>query len=199
MENIEGSINIFWVGAWKDAQNEKLKYYNSLASALSDATSGITIVSLKKRETYTPKTNVDVIFLGDSKTLPEGSADGQFPVWNNTTQEYVATTIPATLGYSSYNALVVQASTSAPTATVMGTNDIGTIVWARSDTGVYTATLSAAFTENKTQVLILKGADDTGSLSGIWTSANVITVNHYDVDGAKADGFTAHVAIKVFA
>jgi len=49
-----------------------------------------------------------------------------------------------------YTALLTQSGTSAPSATVLGTNTIGSIVWTRSSAGVYVGTLSGAFTANKT-------------------------------------------------
>lgn len=51
-----------------------------------------------------------------------------------------------------YKALLTQTGTAAPTAVVLE-NTLGGIVWTRSAMGVYTATLSDAFTENKTFIL----------------------------------------------
>lgn len=52
--------------------------------------------------------------------------------------------------YLKYVALLSQAGTAAPTATVLENTLGGTVVWSRSGTGDYTGTLSGAFTENKT-------------------------------------------------
>lgn len=49
-----------------------------------------------------------------------------------------------------YTALISQSGTSDPTVTVLGTNEIGSIVWTRSVTGTYVGTLTGAFTANKT-------------------------------------------------
>lgn len=46
---------------------------------------------------------------------------------------------------SSYTFLLSQSGTGAPTATVLGSNDIGSIVWTRSSTGNYSGTLVGAF------------------------------------------------------
>jgi lysophospholipase L1-like esterase len=49
-----------------------------------------------------------------------------------------------------YKALISQSGTSDPTATILGVNSIGTIVWTRNSAGDYTGTLSGAFTASKT-------------------------------------------------
>lgn len=49
-------------------------------------------------------------------------------------------------GYSIYTAQLDQAGTAAPVATVLGSNEIGSIVWTRTGVGVYRATLVGAFT-----------------------------------------------------
>jgi len=49
-----------------------------------------------------------------------------------------------------YTALLDQTASGAPSATVLQNTLGGTVVWARSSTGVYTATLSSAFDINKT-------------------------------------------------
>lgn len=54
------------------------------------------------------------------------------------------------LGYKVYTALISQSGTSAPTAIVLENTLGGTVVWSRSSGGVYHATLSGAFTINKT-------------------------------------------------
>jgi len=51
--------------------------------------------------------------------------------------------------YKVYTALITQASTSAPTVTVLENTLGGTLVWSRGDVGVYLATLSGAFLANK--------------------------------------------------
>lgn len=57
-----------------------------------------------------------------------------------------------------YNALLTQSGTSAPTATVLGTNSIGSIVWTRTSAGIYVATLTGAFPANK--VMAFPGFSD---------------------------------------
>jgi hypothetical protein len=61
-----------------------------------------------------------------------------------------------------YTVLLNQSGTSAPTATVLGTNEIGSIVWTRNSAGNYTGTLTGAFPSGKVWAIVQKG-DMTGS------------------------------------
>lgn len=73
----------------------------------------------------------------------------------NTTQ--IATTAfvqAATRPYKSYTALITQSGTSAPTATVLENTLGGTVTFSRTSAGTYLATLSGAFTLNKTACYI---------------------------------------------
>jgi len=59
-----------------------------------------------------------------------------------------------TVGYKVYTALLTQSGTSAPTAIVLENTLGGTVVWGRSVTGVYYATLTGVFTINKTALFV---------------------------------------------
>ena len=78
-----------------------------------------------------------------------------------------------------YRALVTQTSNTAPTATVLENSLGGTVVWAISSTGTYTATLTGAFTSAKTFIM---QPGETGTIAAIKnvlavrTSDNVVTV-----------------------
>jgi hypothetical protein len=100
-----------------------------------------------------------------------------------------------------YTALLSQSGASAPTATVLGTNTIGTIVWTRNSAGNYTGTLSAAFTANKTWLIVQQG-DQTGSFVNnilSWTDANSLLLTVTDNLGNPADGFTnMSIEIRVY-
>lgn len=56
--------------------------------------------------------------------------------------------------YSVYTALLSQSGTNAPVATVLQNTLGGTVVWSRNGAGDYLATLSGAFTANKTVVKV---------------------------------------------
>lgn len=90
-----------------------------------------------------------------------------------------------------YVALLTQTGTSAPTATVLENGLGGTVVWARSNVGIYTATLAGAFTENKTIELprtqfAVDGGDMALLVTTARTSENVITVTSVNLDGSSA-------------
>jgi len=97
-------------------------------------------------------------------------------------------------GYKTYRALLTQSSTSAPVATVIE-NSIGTLVWAYSSTGVYTATLVGAFT-NATTVLISN--DDIDGIAGaVKTSADVVTVTTGTAATTAANGILDGATIEI--
>lgn len=84
----------------------------------------------------------------------------------------------ATAAYSTYQSLVSQTGTSAPTGTVLN-NDFGatTFTWARTGTGVYTLTASSAvFTANKTAILMSNPSNFLNNFKYTVTSTTVITV-----------------------
>lgn len=64
------------------------------------------------------------------------------------------------LSYSVYTALLNQSGTDAPVATVLENTLGGTVVWTRSATGNYRATLSGAFPAAKTFVSVTQSADN---------------------------------------
>jgi hypothetical protein len=98
-----------------------------------------------------------------------------------------------------YRALVTQTSTSAPTATVLENSLGAAVVWARSNTGVYTATLAAAFTSDKTFIM---SSGSTGAITAVKdvvtarTSADVVTVST-GAAGTAADGILSAYAIEI--
>lgn len=112
---------------------------------------------------------------------PSGTANsvdifaGKTGVWS-----LVTSSAPAgNVAVKTYRALVSQATTAAPTAAVLENSLGGTLVWARSSTGTYTATLTGAFTSAKTFIM---QPGETGTIAAIKnvlavrTSDNVVTV-----------------------
>lgn len=69
--------------------------------------------------------------------------------------------------YNVYTANHAQVSTSAPTTSPLGLNEIGTIVWTRTNTGEYLGTLSGAFPSAKTIVLCNNGGLDSNTTFSI--------------------------------
>lgn len=94
-----------------------------------------------------------------------------------------------------YRATLTQTGVAAPTVTVLE-NSIGAIVWARTGVGVYTATLLAAFTANKTFILISPGNDITEYIAVERTSANTVTVRTY-INALAADAVLSECSIQI--
>ena len=65
--------------------------------------------------------------------------------------------------YKVYTALLNQSGTDAPVATVLENTLGGTVVWSRVDTGKYLATLTGAFTGNKTVAFFQSGYSNPGA------------------------------------
>jgi hypothetical protein len=83
------------------------------------------------------------------------------------------------LGYKVYTALLTQSGTDAPIATVLKNTLGGEIVFTYDNIGIYTGTLTGAFTENKTFILINQTAFENGpdyQNYGDWYSINTIRV-----------------------
>lgn len=74
--------------------------------------------------------------------------------------------------YKVYVAIINQAGTAAPVATVLENTLGGTVVWSRATIGTYTATLSGAFTASKTTVIFNGSNISVSLLSGYRSSDN---------------------------
>jgi len=105
-------------------------------------------------------------------------------------------------GVKTYYATLTQTGTGAPAATVMPGNTVGAIVWGYSAPGNYTATLTGAFTTNKTWTTIQYSgpANNFAKATIQRTSADVLTVQiSFDGDGLGNDLLiNAPVQILVF-
>lgn len=100
--------------------------------------------------------------------------------------------------YNKYVALCSQASTGAPTVTILE-NSIGDIVWTRNSTGDYRGTLAAAFTADKTALII----SVNGAVSGLVHSYSLdrIDVNTVRIrsgwGGALSDDLLVGATIEI--
>lgn len=91
----------------------------------------------------------------------------------------------STSTYKVYTALVTQSGTSAPTATVLENTLGGTVVLSRVSAGQYKATLTGAFTANKTTSSCTPGAG---------TGNNIVTIVAYQSTANEVVFNTATVA-----
>lgn len=100
-------------------------------------------------------------------------------------------------GIKRYKAITSQAGTSAPTAVVLENSLGGTVVWGYSSVGNYTATLSGAFTNNKTFVNVSTGGSAGNSfIRGSASSTSVVSVNTATTLG-YSDGMMAPAFITI--
>ena len=142
---------------------------------LVDATSDL--AAIDGRDNYT----VVVKDYGVFEWLPSATANsidifaGKTGFWS-----LVTSSAPAgNVAVKTYRALVTQTASSAPTATVLENSLGGTVVWAISSTGTYTATLVGAFTSAKTFLISPGEAGTIAALKNVLitrTSADVVTV-----------------------
>ena len=101
------------------------------------------------------------------------------------------------LGYTVYTALLTQAGTAAPVATVLQNTTGGTITWTRTGTGAYTATISSSlFTSNKTIVFINGGSGPVSTM--FWESPTTTTVT-ISTPGSDSRLTDASIEIRVYA
>lgn len=100
-------------------------------------------------------------------------------------------------GVELYVAKLSQSGTDAPTATVFRNDLDGTVVWARTSAGVYTATLTGAFLA-ATSALVTLTVEGVAYVAR--TSANVLTLTTCAIDGdgaAPADDLLSGASIEV--
>ena len=117
----------------------------------------------------------------------------------NTTKTFTAGAIASlasgSTAYNSYVALLTQAGTAAPVATVLSNNITATLTWARAGVGVYTLTASAAtFTANKT-IIFLNAGSLSSLITGERTSDTVLTIKTFS--GGAADSAITNGAFEV--
>ena len=114
---------------------------------------------------------------------------------NFTIQSIVDLAIP----YQIYNAILTQSGVSNPVATVLQNTLNGTVVWTRSEEGVYLGTLAGAFNPVKT---LVQASSSTRKLTEIANySSNFVEITNRSITtGSPADGITKmSVEIKVYA
>ena len=108
--------------------------------------------------------------------------------------------------YRVYTALISQEGTSAPTATVLENTLGGTVVWSRSNVGVYVGTLENGFssTLSKVRIFISGGEpflNTTGFYNALPNHINSVQVNTKNTSGSLADSLMsagATIEIRVY-
>lgn len=100
------------------------------------------------------------------------------------------------LAIGAFVALITQAATGAPTASILDNTLASAGAWARTGVGVYTFTLAGAFPAGKVFApnRILPGG---GRMEIARTDANTLTVSTFDGAGAPADGLLTAATFEV--
>lgn len=98
--------------------------------------------------------------------------------------------------YRVYSAIISQAGTAAPTAVELE-NEIGSIVWTRNNVGIYFATLSAAFPENKTFIITNNRTQSGNYLVSFRSSDNQVNVVQVGADGTTPADVLSDIPIEI--
>ena len=98
---------------------------------------------------------------------------------------------------SKYIALISQRGSGVPTADILD-NTLGSIVFTKDTEGpgIYYATLTGAFVNNKTWIIINQPADKTRA-EVYRDDANTLVINTYNASGVAADGILTDCAIEI--
>ena len=130
---------------------------------------------------------LNALVVGDGHLVEnDGIATTNLTVTSTLNGRAVSDILPT---YTKYIALITQTSTSAPTVIELE-NTIGPIVWTRSVTGLYNGTLSAAFTLDKTYVMISQVEIDGIVMAYRLTNdiIRIVTTNLHSPTAALHDG-----------
>ena len=150
------------------------------------------MANIQAYPTGTPK--VDDLLLGTSVPLPNTDAK---PTTNNFKVSDISSL--TNIGYTVYTALITQAGTAAPVATVLQNTTGGTIAWTRNSTGRYVATISGAnFTANKTAVIVTSGGNSDKFLKPVVSSTSTIDIYNIDTgNSAVSDVISATTTVEI--
>lgn len=134
-----------------------------------------------------------------------GLAPNQLPDNEYNGLQYYEALLSAAVPYWYYAAIISQASTAAPVATVMPKNSIGNIVWTRTGVGAYQGTLTGKLTAFKT-IVSIRTLEDIGISKGFVRMSKDNSSNHsvriatYDATLTPSDDILVEtpLEIKVF-
>ena len=130
---------------------------------------------------------LNALVVGDGHLVEnDGIATTNLTVTSTLNGRAVSDILPT---YTKYIALITQTSTSAPTVIELE-NTIGPIVWTRSVTGLYNGTLSAAFTLDKTYVMLSQVEQNSIVMAYRLTNdiIRIVTTNLHTPTAALHDG-----------
>ena len=124
--------------------------------------------------TYSNDSTIDP---ADKLIGTDGTSGADSGKTKNYTISSLTTHIANNLGYTVYTALLTQAGTAAPVATILQNTTGGTFTWSRQSAANYTVTASSAlFTANKTIVFLNNGSIEPSNVKWNRTSDTTITL-----------------------
>jgi hypothetical protein len=127
-------------------------------------------------------TNAKVATGIDAAKLADGSVSNtEFQYLNGVTSN-IQTQINAARPYAVYVALLNQSGADAPVATVLENTLGGTVVWTYNGPGDYVATLSTAFTVNKTFMLAAVNGETSASAAITPYTIGVNSIGFFSMD-----------------
>ena len=129
------------------------------------------------------------ITLIDSMITANGGGGADSSIVNDLIGTYLDTANISGASYTLYSGFISQSSTASPVADVLESTFDSNPVWSRISTGNYRATLTDAFTINKTMIL-LNAYNTGGATIGFakWTKSgsqndNITRIIHSDTNG----------------
>ena len=146
----------------------------------------------------------DTRLVGTQMNVPQANGESNQNLTRNFTINSIAPLITQyNLGYTVYVALLTQAGTAAPVATVLQNTTGGTIVWTRNSTGRYLATISGAtYTTDKTAILLTSGSASAtdGRFLKVESGGNTTVQAFYNFDtsaNTSQDGIVTGAMIEI--
>lgn len=107
-----------------------------------------------------------------------------------------ATGAAPALGYTAYEGTLTQTLTAAPTATVLKNDLGGTVVWARTGIGAYTATLASAFPD-PAKVTLAVGTISGGYATLIDSDASTLTLRTWNTSNVETDALLSNTTVSI--
>lgn len=184
------------------SSNGSAQRSNRIGSVWSDATTATRTSTMEFYGVNSGSEGRKAALAGSGQWTWDTYGQGTHSVTPATTPVYSSTgVVGERIAPKIYTALLTQSGTGAPTATILGTNELGSIVWTRNSTGNYTGTLTGAFTLNKTWAICQKGDMNGSFANGLLSSssANSVLLTVTDNAGSSVDNFTnMSIEIRVY-
>lgn len=136
----------------------------------------------------------------DLDVLGAAAADDVLYIVDTSTNTSKQIEVEDFVGYKVYTAILTQTGTDAPVATVLKNTLGGDIVYTYDSVGQYVGTLSGAFSENKTFLMINQTAFENG-INYVnyadWNSVNTIRIQTSETTVSRLDNQLKNTSIEI--